>query len=308
MEHREFKDRLYAQFARVGKALASEKRLELLDLLAQGPRRVDALAVEAGIPVANVSQHLQALSQAHLVEASKDGTQNIYRLADERVLKLWLTLREVAETRLAEVDQIKRDAGETLSQGRISRNEVRRLAKKGKMLLLDVRPAIEYESGHLPGAISIPVDALEARLGELPRNLPIVTYCRGEYCLFADDAVALLRKHGFEAVRMEGGWPEWAAEGRSKKRVAAKVLAGQRVSPSRPAAKSTSPRREIRVRSSGVGLRPICLAVNERALGRCGANAGPLQNPRYLRPARTATLPAGIHRLNLTSKRVQSRG
>jgi rhodanese-related sulfurtransferase len=214
MSHREFKDRLYAEFARVGGALGSEKRLELLDLLAQAPRHVEALAAETEMSVANVSQHLQILRRARLVETDRAGTKVLYRLADERVLQLWLALRSVAETRLAEVEQITREFAVEGAEGEeVSRAEIAGLAD-GDVVVIDVRPAIEYEHGHLPDAISLPLEELIDRLDELPRDRRIVAYCRGAYCLFADEAVVLLRRRGFDAHRLEGGWPEWRAEGR----------------------------------------------------------------------------------------------
>jgi rhodanese-related sulfurtransferase/predicted transcriptional regulator len=215
MSHRAFKQGLYAQFSRVGNALASDKRLELLDLLAQAPRNVEALAAEMETPVANVSQHLQVLRNARLVDSVRQGTRIIYRLADEEVLHLWLALRSVAESRLAEVRQIVEEF--TANEGdraTVSRGELERLMKEGRVFLIDVRPRLEYESGHLPGAISMPVDELPQHLDGLPRDWQIVAYCRGIYCLFADEAVAMLRHHGFDAYRLAGGWPEWRAEGR----------------------------------------------------------------------------------------------
>lgn len=215
MNHRQFKDRLYAEFARVGHALASEKRLELLDLLAQAPRRVESLAEETQMSVANVSQHLQVLRRARLVEAERSGTKILYRLADESVLRLWLALRSAAERRLAEVGQITRDYGLAAGdESEISRDELAALIERGEALLLDARPRLEYEHGHIPGALSLPVDELAGRLDELPRDRRIVAYCRGVYCFFAEEAVALLRAHGFDAHRLEGGWPEWRSEGR----------------------------------------------------------------------------------------------
>ena len=216
MSHRQFKQRLYGQFARIGQALGSEKRLELLDLLAQSPRHVDALAAETEMSLANVSQHLQVLRNARLVETERAGTKVLYRLADDSVLRLWLALRSVAETRLAEVGQISRELTSERSEAGASvpRADLERLLAGGEVCLIDVRPAIEYEAGHLPGAISLPLEQLPERLQELPRDHPIVAYCRGEYCLFADDAVRLLRQHGFRAIRLEGGWPEWRLEGR----------------------------------------------------------------------------------------------
>lgn len=211
MGHREFKKRIYPEFARIAQAMASDRRLELLDLLAQSPRHVEALAEETEMSVANVSQHLQVLRAAHLVDSGRTGNRVIYELAGPDVLKLWLSLRDVAERRLPEVREISRlfavegAEGEPLSRDRLSTE-----LAANRIVLLDVRPEIEFESGHIPGAISVPPDQLPARLDELPRDRPIVAYCRGDYCLFADEAVALLREHGFEAYRLDGGWPEWA--------------------------------------------------------------------------------------------------
>jgi rhodanese-related sulfurtransferase len=208
-----FKQRIFAEFARIGSALASEKRLELLDLLAQGPRHVEALASETGMSVANVSQHLQIMRRARLLETAREGTKTRYRLADDQVLHLWLALQGVAASRLAEVGQIEREFGVVHEE--MPRADLQKLAKQGKVYLIDVRPPLEYQYGHLPGAISLPLDELPKRLRNLPRDRPIVTYCRGAYCLMADEAVALLRKRGFDAHRLEGGWPEWLAEGRA---------------------------------------------------------------------------------------------
>ena len=216
MSHRPFKQRLYPLFARIGHALASDRRLELLDLLAQSPRHVEALATETEMSVASVSQHLQVLRNAHLVETEREGTKVYYRLAGEDVLGLWLSLRSVAERRLLEIGQLKRDfAVEEASAGQMSRDDLQTQIDLGKIMLIDVRPRIEFEYGHLAGAVSIPAEELATKLSTLPKHRRIVTYCRGEYCLLADEAVALLRKHGFDAVRLDGGWPEWSAEGRA---------------------------------------------------------------------------------------------
>jgi rhodanese-related sulfurtransferase len=215
MSHRQFKDRLYPQFARIAQALASDKRLELVDLLAQAPRHVDALAQETGMTLANVSQHLQVLRAANLVESERSGNMIVYRLSDPAVMNLWLALRGVAESRLAEVEQLSRqflpgrDNGNTLRRG-----EVSGLVRNGNALLLDVRPREEFEAGHLRGAVNIPIEELAARVDELPRDHRVITYCRGEYCMFADEAAELLQSHGFDVVRLEGGWPEWQSEGR----------------------------------------------------------------------------------------------
>ena len=215
MSHRPSKDRIYPQFARIAQALASEKRLELLDLLAQASRNVDALADETGMSVANTSQHLQALLAARLVETHRQGTRVFYSLAGDDVLRLCLDLRNVAESRLAEIGVITRDfAGEFDGAPHVPRDDLEQLLNNGKVHLIDVRPRIEFESGHLTGAVSIPVEELPERIDSLPRHLPIIAYCRGEYCLFADEAVAFLRERGFQASRLEGGWPEWKTEGR----------------------------------------------------------------------------------------------
>lgn len=210
MSHQEFKRRIYPEFARIGQALASDRRLELIDLLAQGSRHVDALAQETGMSVANVSQHLQILRAAHLVEADRDGNKVVYCLAGADVLRLWMSLRGVGEGRLPEVRELSRlfavdgAEGEPLSHDYV----VRELAAE-RLVLLDVRPSLEFEAGHIPGAISVPSGELPAHLDALPRDRPIVAYCRGAYCLSADEAVALLRERGFEAYRLDGGWPEW---------------------------------------------------------------------------------------------------
>lgn len=216
MSHRPFKNRLYPQFARVGAALASDKRLELLDLLAQAPRHVEALAAETGMSVANVSQHLQVLRTAQLVEAEREGTKVRYRLAGDDVLRLWLALRSVAEARLADVDRVVRAfAIAGVEEPPLARDELARRVAQGEIVLIDVRPPLEYTHGHLAGAVSLPLEELPTRLHELPRDKQIVTYCRGAYCLFADEAVAFLRQHGFDTLRLAGGWPEWYAEGRA---------------------------------------------------------------------------------------------
>ncbi len=212
---RVFKERLYEQFARVGAALGSRQRLELLDLLAQAPRHVDALAAELEMPVANVSQHLQALRAARLVETERQGTRVIYRLANDGVLRLWLALRSVAERQLSEVGQVVDElATDRVESEQLGRAALASALGRGKVVVLDVRPAIEYASGHLPGAVSVPIEQLARRLSTLPRDRRLVVYCRGTYCQFADRAVSILQRKGFDAIRLEGGWPEWRAEGR----------------------------------------------------------------------------------------------
>jgi rhodanese-related sulfurtransferase len=210
MGHREFKKRIYPEFARIAQAMASEKRLELIDLLAQGPRHVEALAQETEMSVANVSQHLQVLRAAKLVEADRSGNRVVYCLSGGDVLLLWLRLRSVAERRLPEVAATRHAFAVEGAEGEpISRERLIDDLAEQRVVLIDVRPAEEFEAGHIPGAISIPAESLSAHADELPRDRTIVAYCRGEYCLWAEEAVAQLRERGFEAHRLEGGWPEW---------------------------------------------------------------------------------------------------
>lgn len=211
---REFKDQLYEQFARIGKALSSGRRLELVELLAQGERTVEELAAETAMSVANCSQHLQVLRSARIVDVRRQGLYAKYRLADESVLRLWLSLREIGQKRLAEVPQLV-DAflkdRRTLES--LTSHELRARMKGNSVVVLDVRPLLEYEAGHIAGARSVPVSELDKRLKELPRKAGIVAYCRGPYCVFADEAVSLLRSRGFRAVRLAGGFPDWKAQG-----------------------------------------------------------------------------------------------
>jgi len=209
-DKRQFKGLLYEQFARMGKALAHAHRLELLDILAQGERTVEALAAETAMSVANASQHLQILRAARLVETRRVGVSIYYRLASAQVSQLWLTLRACGEQHLAEVEHLVA----TFLQDRaalqpVSVDELREGLQGERVILLDVRPATEYQAGHLPQARSLPIEELEARLEELPRDQEIVAYCRGPYCVFADEAVTLLRSHGFVARRLNVGVPEW---------------------------------------------------------------------------------------------------
>jgi rhodanese-related sulfurtransferase/DNA-binding transcriptional ArsR family regulator len=204
--NRHFKDAIYEQFARLGKAVAAPKRLELLDLLGQGPRTVEALAEQASLSIANTSQHLQVLRAARLVEAEKKGLHVEYRLAGEDVGEFFLSLRRLAESRLAEIDHVAREyIGQRDSMESIAGDELLRRVKRGEVTVLDVRPAEEYRAGHVPGAVSIPIGELKARFKELPKKRDVVAYCRGPYCVFAVEAVELLRKNGFKAHRMEEG-------------------------------------------------------------------------------------------------------
>jgi rhodanese-related sulfurtransferase len=212
--HRRFKDNIYEQFARLGKAISAPKRLELLDLLCQGPRTVEALAEQAAISVANASQHLQVLRAARLVDSEKKGLYVEYRLADEEVCSFFLALRGLAESRLAEIEQVARQYFEERgAMEAVEAEELLRRVRNAEVTVLDVRPPEEYRAGHIPGAFSIPVAELKARLKELPKDREVVAYCRGPYCVMAVEAVELLRKKGFKAHRMEQGVVDWRARG-----------------------------------------------------------------------------------------------
>ncbi len=212
--NRAFKDAIYEQFARIGKAVSSPKRLELLDLLCQGERTVEVLAKESGLTVANASQHLQVLRAARLVAAEKEGLFVIYRLADQTVCEFFRTMRVLAESQLAEVDQIKR----RFLEGRegmqpVDREALLDLVREEAVTVLDVRPVEEYNAGHIPGALSIPLKELKQHLAELPRDQEIVAYCRGPYCVLSVQAVEMLRAKGFQAVRLEEGIQDLRAMG-----------------------------------------------------------------------------------------------
>lgn len=212
--HRRFKDAIYEQFARLGKAISAPKRLELLDLLCQGPRTVESLAEQAALSVANASQHLQVLRAARLVDAEKKGLYVEYRLAGEEVCRFFVALRGLAEARLAEVERVTREYLEERGQMEaVESDELLRRVRSGEVTVLDVRPVEEYVAGHLPGALSIPVGELEARLKEIPKSREVVAYCRGPYCVMALDAVDVLRTKGFTAHRLEQGIADWRARG-----------------------------------------------------------------------------------------------
>jgi len=211
------KDALFEAIAVMGKAFASPRRLELLDLLAQAPRTVDELARVSGQSTANTSQHLQALHGAGLVTRAREGTSVRYSLANEQALSLWLALRDVSVNQLAEVERAARDyLGEEVDA--IGREELIARMRKGDVVLVDVRPSDEFDAGHIKGAKSIPLQELEDRLAELPADREVVAYCRGPFCAYAHEAVRRLQAAGREARRLEEGWPEWRLAGRAKKR------------------------------------------------------------------------------------------
>lgn len=214
LTNRDFKDRLYAQFARIGKALGNPHRLELLELLAQGERSVDSLATETGHSIANTSQHLQALRQAALVESRKDGLFVYYRLADPNVFTLCASIRTIAEHRLADLERLLHDYfGDRSDPEPVGMRDLLARARSSDVIMLDARPANEYEAGHIAGAISVPIDELQARLRTLPKDREYVAYCRGPYCVYADRAVELLVRGKRRARRLIEGFPEWRAAG-----------------------------------------------------------------------------------------------
>jgi len=205
---------IYEQIARIGQATASPNRLELLDLLSQGARTVEALAHQTGQSVATTSHHLQVLRRARLVEAQKAGLYVTYRLADPEVGEFFLSLRSLAESRLAEVQHVTRQYLEQRGALEpVDNDELVRRVRAGEVTLIDVRPREEYVAAHIPGAISVPLADLGKRVGELQKRRDVVAYCRGPYCVMALDAVALLQRKGFRAHRMEHGVPEWRAQG-----------------------------------------------------------------------------------------------
>ena len=210
MEARRQKDALFEAIALMGKAFASPRRLELLDLLAQAPRTVDQLARASEQSMANTSQHLQALHAAGMVTRAREGTSVRYALAGDEALRLWLALRDASVAQLGEVERAARDyLGEDVDS--IGRNELRARLARGDVVLVDVRPEAEYAAGHIEGARSIPHDELERRLTELPPDREIVAYCRGPFCAYAHEAVRRLQAEGRNARRLEDGWPEWRA-------------------------------------------------------------------------------------------------
>lgn len=212
-DDRQVKDVLYEQFARIGHALSTPKRLEILDLLGQGERSVEVLANEASLSVPNASQHLKVLRSARLVDSRRDGSYVFYSLADPAVWRLWAALRDLGELRLTEIGELLRSLADDEGMELVDRSTLWRMAQDGEVTVLDVRPPAEYAAGHIPGAVSIPLEDLERRLSDVPREQIVVAYCRGPYCVLAVQAVELLRRQGFTARRLEDGFPEWREEG-----------------------------------------------------------------------------------------------
>jgi rhodanese-related sulfurtransferase/predicted transcriptional regulator len=214
VDGREAKDRLYEAFARTAKALSSPKRVELAELLAQGERSVEALAEATGMAVTNTSAHLQVLARSRLVQTRKEGTRVYYRLSGDDVTAFVSALRDLARSRVAEVDQVVRDyfaSRDTLEP--IARGELLERVEHGRVVILDVRPVEEFAAGHIPGALSVPLDQLDAVLKRLPKRAEIVAYCRGPYCVLAPQAVQRLCAKGYKARRLADGLPEWRLAG-----------------------------------------------------------------------------------------------
>ena len=211
---REHKEHLYELFSEISSALANPHRLELIDLLVQAPRTVDELANLAQMSIANTSQHLQLLNRAHLAINQRNGQFIYYCLADPMIAQLWIELRRVAERQLAEVEQeLDRYRSHRLDFERISIEEVNDGLRQNEIILIDARPAIEFQSGHLPGAVSFPIETLAGRINELPMGKTMVTYCRGPYCIDADEASILLSAYGYPVKRLEEGVAEWRQAG-----------------------------------------------------------------------------------------------
>lgn len=214
MNSRQFKDNLYEQFARISKALAHPKRLELIDMLSQGERSVEALARETNMSIANTSQHLQTLKAARLINTRKDGLYVYYRLADIHVHKLWNLIRDLGQKSLADVDRVVQNFFKDRQQFQsVSSGELLILMQKRDVIVLDVRPTLEYEQGYIKGAISVPLEKLEEYLSKIPKSKTIVAYCRGPYCVMSFDAVKLMRTKGYRGIRLDEGLPEWRLRG-----------------------------------------------------------------------------------------------
>jgi rhodanese-related sulfurtransferase len=214
MNKREFKTRVYSELAQITKAMANPHRLEIIELLAQGDYSVEQISLQTDLSIANASQHLQVLKSAQLVDLTRNGTFIYYRLANANVFKTWKALRELGVERIASIEKLVKDFRQSRSKiDSLTIDSLTKKLKAGKITILDVRPENEFNAGHIPSAISIPLEQLEERLKELPKRNEIVAYCRGPFCVYADEAVALLNKAGYKATRLEEGFPDWAVTG-----------------------------------------------------------------------------------------------
>ncbi len=211
---RDFKNALFQQLARTTKAMASPRRLEIIDLLAQGERNVEEIATLCGMSVANASQHLQELRAALLVQVRRSGLHAYYRLADEEVFRTWQAIRDLGKRQFAEIDRLsKAYLSEREEFERIGAKELMRRIRNDEVVVLDVRPQVEFESGHIRGARSIPVAELRRRIAELSKSKEVIAYCRGPFCVYADEATSLLRRRGFQSRRLDVGYPDWKSAG-----------------------------------------------------------------------------------------------
>lgn len=214
MNKRDFKDKVYEELARVTRAMANPHRLEIIELLAQGDCAVEQISLQTNLSVANASQHLQVLKTARLVDITRRGSFIYYRLPNSNVFKAWKALRELGVERIASIERLVKDFRQSRFKSKsLTIEQLLAKVETGKVTILDVRPETEYASGHIANSISIPFDQLPRRLKELPKRNEIVTYCRGPFCVFADEAVALLSKSGYKAMRLEEGFPDWAIMG-----------------------------------------------------------------------------------------------
>lgn len=210
MKKRKFKNKVYQQLANIVKAMSNPHRLEILELLAQGPFSVAEIAEETDITGANASQHLQVLKQAQLVTTQRDGNHVFYELAGQSVYKAWQALRDLGIEHVAEIERVMRQFRESRkSLETLSSEELSEKLQQHNITVIDVRPKQEFDKGHIVGALNVPVDELSDKLDELPKDQEIVAYCRGPFCVFADDAVKLLKDKGFNAKRLDEGYPEW---------------------------------------------------------------------------------------------------
>jgi rhodanese-related sulfurtransferase/biotin operon repressor len=210
MNKREFKDKVYSELAKVARSMANPHRLEIIELLAQGEFSVEQIAEQTSISVANASQHLQVLKMAQLVEINRQGNFIFYRLSNSNVFKAWKALRELGVERIAAIDKVVKEFRKAkFDFETVTINELIERIESGKVTILDVRPESEFNQGHIANAISIPIDGLSKRLKELPKRTEIVAYCRGPFCVYADEAVALLKKAGYKASRLDEGFPDW---------------------------------------------------------------------------------------------------
>jgi rhodanese-related sulfurtransferase/DNA-binding transcriptional ArsR family regulator len=210
MNKREFKDKVYGELATITKSMANPHRLEIIELLAQGEFSVEQIAAQTNLPIANASQHLQVLKVAQLVDVNRQGNFIYYRLANTNVFKAWKALRELGVERIATIEKLVKDFRKSkFDFESVTIDALIKKIESGKVTILDVRPESEFNMGHIANAVSIPIDQLSKRLKELPKRTEIVAYCRGPFCVYADEAVALLSKAGYKATRLEEGFPDW---------------------------------------------------------------------------------------------------